>query len=574
LIASFDGVPPLRARWAIFAGDGARLPSALLFLKMKHFLPVIAGCLALLVAGCGPKRTRAENAVDQQILLLGNGAEPQGLDPHRVEGITEHHILMALSEGLAGADPKTLEPKPGQAESWEISPDKKVYTFHLRKNAIWSNGDPVTADDFVQSYIRILTPSLGSHYAEMLHCIKNAKAFNHGEIKDSSQLGLRAIDAKTLEVTLECPTPYLLSMIALHYTWWPVHMATIRKFGDPYSPGNTDWTRPENMVCNGPFVLTVWKPSNILSVRRNTNYWNTANVKLNGIDFFPIESYDSEERSFRAGQLHQTESLPQAKIDVYKKDNPGVLRLDPYLANYFYRINVTDPVLKDKRLRHALSQAIDRKAIVDSVARGDQQAAFALTPPDTAGYTPRAQLRFDIDGAKKLLAEAGYPDGKGLPPIEIHYNTSEGHKAIAEAIQQMWKKNLGIEVTLRNEEWKVYMATQNQTNYMISRAGWTGDYIDPNTFLSTFLSYAGNNRTGWNNPEYDRLVEAAACMADEKERYETFQKAEAILLDDLPLIPIYYYTRVHLMSAVVKGSYPNLLDIHPYQDIYLEAPAK
>jgi oligopeptide transport system substrate-binding protein len=540
---------------------------------MKHFLTILSACLALWATGCSKGKTRVQIANEEQILLLGNGSEPQGLDPHKVEGVTEHHVLMALFEGLTGMDPKTLEPIPGQAERWDISPDKKTYTFHIRKEAVWSNGDPVTADDFVQSYIRILTPSLGSHYAEMLHCIKNAKPFNSGEIKDPSLLGLKAVDTKTLEITLECPTPYLLSMIGLHYTWWPVHLPTIRKFGDVYSPGNTAWTRPENMVCNGPFVLTVWKPSNILSVRRNTNYWNNAKVKLNGIDFFPIDSLDSEERAFRAGQIHGTDSLLPAKIDGYKKDNPKLLHIDPYIANYFYRINVTDPVLKDRRIRHALSMAIDRQAIVDTVARGDQRPAFALTPPDTRGYTPRAQAKFDIDGAKKLLAEAGYPDGKGLPPMEIHYNTQEAHKQIAEAIQQMWKKNLGIEVTLRNEEWKVYMATQNQTNYMISRAGWTGDYIDPNTFLSTFLSYAGNNRTGWNNPEYDRLVEAAACMADEKERYEAFQKAEAILLDDLPLIPIYYYTKVHLLDPSVKGSYPNLLDIHPYQDIYLETPA-
>lgn len=538
---------------------------------MKQFLPLLTACLALVAVGCKPAKTRVQVANEEQILLLGNGGEPQGLDPHKVEGVMEHHVLMALYEGLTGVDPKTLKPTPGQAERWEISPDKKTYTFFIRKDANWSNGDPVTADDFAQSFVRILTPSLGSHYAEMLHCIKNAKPFNAGELKDPSQLGIRVIDAKTLELTLECPTPYLLSMMGLHYTWWPVHMATIKKFGDPYALDNTAWTRPENSVVNGPFVLTEWKPNNIIRVRRNTNYWDNATVKLNGIDFFPIDSADSEERSFRAGQLHATETLLPTKIAVYKKENPGVLRIDPYLANYFYRLNVTDPVLKDKRIRHALSMALDRQAIVDTVTRGDQRPAFALTPPDTMGYTSTAQLKFDVEGAKKLLAEAGYPDGKGLPPIEIHYNTLETHKAVAEAVQQMWRKNLGVEVTLRNEEWKVYMATQNQTNYMVSRAGWTGDYVDPNTFLSTFLSYAGNNRTGWNNPEYDRLVEAAMCMADEQERTKTLQAAEAILLDDLPLIPIYYYTRVHLVSPDVKGWYPNLLDQHPYKFVYLEA---
>jgi oligopeptide transport system substrate-binding protein len=407
----------------------------------------------------------------------------------------------------------------------------------------------------------------------MLHPMKNAKAFNEGEITDPSLLGVKALDDHTLQVTLECPTPYLLGMMAMHYTWWPVHLPTVEKHGDPYLPGNR-WTRPENYVGNGPFILTEWIPNNIISVRKSTNYWDADNVELNGIDFLPIESVDSEERSFRAGQLHVTYELPNAKIDAYKRDNPDVLRMDDYLANYLYRINVTHPALKDKRVRHALSQAIDRQAIVETVTRGGQKPAFGLTPPGTVGYTTMAQLKFDIEGAKQLLTEAGYPNGEGLPPIEIHYNTSENHRAIAETIQQMWNKNLGIEATLRNEEWKVYLDSQSDTNYMVSRSGWTGDYIDPNTFLDTFLSYSGNNRTGWNNPEYDRLVNEAACADSTEQRYELLQQAEAILLDDLPLIPIYYYTRVYLLHPAVQGWHPTILDFHPYQHVHLEQPAE
>lgn len=540
---------------------------------MSFWLGASVLFLALLIGGCGKPGTQVERGNRDQILLFGNKAEPQDLDPHVIEGVGEHNIMMALLESLVGEDPKTLMPVPGLAERWDISPDGKAYTFHLRNNAKWSNGDPVTAEDFVKSYRRILTPSLGSRYAYMLHPIKNAKAFNEGKITDPSQLGLRAPDAHTLEITLECPTSYLLNMMANHYSWWPVHMPTVQKHGDPYRPGNR-WTRPKNYVGNGPFILTEWVPNSVIRVRKNTNYWDAATVRLNGIDFLPIESVDSEERSFRAGQMHNTFELPNAKIDTYKRENPRFLRIDDYLGNYFYRLNVVHPALKDKRVRHALSMAVDRQAIVETVTRGDQKPAFALTPPNTKGYTPRAQLKFDVEGAKRLLAEAGHANGKGLPPIEIHYNTSENHRAIAEAVQQMWKKNLGIEATLRNEEWKVYMDSQSHTNYMASRSGWIGDYPDPNTFLGTFLSYSGNNRTGWNNPEYDRLINEADCTADEKQRYEVLQKAEAILLDELPLIPIYYYTRVYLLQPSVRNWHPTILDHHPYKYVYLESPPK
>lgn len=537
-------------------------------------LNVLLVLLALAVfSGCGKRETRVDVAIREQILLYGNKSEPQDLDPHVVQGTGEHTIISALLEGLVAEDPKTLDPVPGLAESWEISPDGKVYTFHIRAAAKWSNGDPVTADDFVKSYRRILTPSLGSLYSYMLHPLKNAKAISEGKITDRTQLGARAVDGRTLELTLECPTSYLLNSMASHYTWWAVHMPTVEKHGDPYKPGNK-WTRPENYIGNGPFILTEWVPNSVIRVRKNTNYWDASNVRLNGVDFLPIESVDSEERSFRAGQLHRTEEMPNGKIDAYRKDNPKLLRIDDFLGNYFYRVNVGHAALKDKRVRHALSQALDRQAIVDTVTRGGQRPAFAFTPPNTAGYTSRAQLTFDIEGARKLLAEAGYPEGRGLPPVEIHYNTSENHRAIAEAIQQMWKKNLGVDATLRNEEWKVYLDTQTATNYMVSRAGWIGDYPDPNTFLETFLSYSGNNRTGFANPEYDRLVNAAACANDPKARYELFQQAEALLLDEMPLLPVYFYTRVYLLHPSVKNWHANYQDHHPFKYVYLEATAK
>ncbi len=540
-------------------------------MKTRNLFLVLAAVLTW--SGCGQRETRVEVANREQILLYGNKSEPQDLDPHVVEGVGEHQIISTLLEGLVAEDPKTLDPVPGIAERWEISPDGKVYTFYIRPTAKWSNGDPVTAQDFVASYRRILTPSLGSLYSYMLYPMKNAKAFNEGKITDPTQLGVRAIDERTLEITLDCPTSYLLHSMASHYTWWAVHMPTVEKYGDPYKRGNK-WTRPGNYVGNGPFILTEWIPNSVIRVRKNTNYWDAANVRLNGVDFLPIESIDSEERSFRAGQLHRTEELPNAKVDSYRKENPQFLRIDDYLGNYFYRVNVTHPALRDKRVRHALSQAIDRHAIVETVTRGGQKPAFALTPPNTAGYTSQAQLKYDIAGAKQLLVEAGFPEGQGLPPIEIHYNTSENHRAIAEAIQQMWKKNLGVDATLRNEEWKVYLDTQSATNYMVSRAGWIGDYPDPNAFLETFLSYSGNNRTGWANPEFDRLIEAAGCVNNPAERFAMLQKAEALLLDEMPLIPIYFYTRVYLLHPSVQNWHPNYMDHHPFKHVYLESSSQ
>jgi len=534
--------------------------------------------LAAVMSGCGKSKTegdsgsRVETGNRDQVLHLGNKAELQDLDPHIIEGVGEHNVVSGLFESLVTEHPKTLEPVPGVAERWEVSPDGLVYTFHLRPNARWSNGDPVTATDFVNSWRRILTPSLGSKYSYMLYVMKNAEPFNQGKITDFSQVGVKALDDRTLQVTLEHPTGYFLQMVANHYSWWPVHTPTIEKHGRLYERGNR-WTRPENFVGNGPFLLADWKPQRVITLKKSPTYWDAASVKLNEINFYPIESLDTEERAFRSGQLHSTYEVPLPKIDVYKKDNPELLRMDPYFGTYMYRMNTTRPHLKDKRVRQALSLAIDRKAIVENVTRGGQRPAFHFTPPDTQGYTSRTHTEFNPDRARQLLAEAGFPDGKGFPPVEILYNTSEAHKAIAEAIQQMWKKELNIDARLLNQEWKVYMDSESQLNYDVSRAGWIGDYPDPSTFLKTFTTSSGNNRTGWSNPEFDRLIAEADRANDPAQRMELFQKAEAILMEEMPLVPIYFYTRVYLQQPSVKNWHPNFMDHHPYKYVYLE-PAK
>ncbi|HWD94053.1 MAG TPA: peptide ABC transporter substrate-binding protein [Verrucomicrobiae bacterium] len=523
-----------------------------------------------LLPGCAKRETLVEVGDRDLVLHLGNGTEPQDIDPGVVTGVQEYHIMMSLLEGLVSEDPVDLHPVPGVAERWDVSPDRRVYTFHLRDNAKWSNGEPVTARDFLETYQRNLTPSLGYEYSYMHFVVKNAEAYNTGKLTDFNQCGYKVIDDRTLEVTLDNPTPYFLSLL-LHHSWYPVHMPTLRKYGDPYQRGNR-WTRPGRYVGNGSFVLAKWRVNDVIEVRKSPTYWDRERVKLNAIRFYPIESDDTEERAFRAGQLHITYTLPPSKIEYYKTNNAAVLQIFPFLTTYFYRVNVTKPPVNDKRVRKALAMAIDRESIVKDIVKGGEIPAFNLTPPGTAGYTCRAQLREDIAAAKQLLAEAGYPDGKGMPPVEILYNTLESHRTIAEAIQEMWKTKLGVDARLVNEEWKVYLDSQRSLNYQVCRAGWTGDYDDPNTFLDLWTTGSGNNETGWSNPEYDQLIVQAAATVDPQQRLEVFQKAEALLMDEMPIIPIYFYTRIYLQRPEVKGWYSNILDNHPYKYMSLEAP--
>jgi oligopeptide transport system substrate-binding protein len=495
--------------------------------------------------------------------------EPTDLDPHIITSQQDYNLMMAFFEGLLSQDPKDLHPVPGVAERWDVSDDGKVYTFHLRKDARWSNGDPVTAQDFLYSFRRILSPGLGSEYSYMHHVVQNAEAYTKGEITDFSQVGYKVIDDHTLQVTLNASTPYFLGLVA-HNSWFPVHRPTIEKFGRIDQRG-TQWTRPGNLVGNGPFRLKDWRMHQVVVAEKSPTYWDADKVRLQAIHFYPIESVDTEERAFRAGQLHVTSTIPQAKIDTYRAQEPEFLHVEPFLGTYFYRLNVTKPPFNNLKVRRALALAIDRESIVKNVMRGGQLAAYNLTPPDTAGYTSRARQPTDVEEARKLLAEAGYPNGAGFPKLELLFNTNEGHKQIAEAIQQMWKRNLNIDVTLLNQEAKVYTDTMRRLDYQIARYAWVGDYLDPNTFLGMMVTDSGNNQTGWSNPEYDRLIEEAARTADLEKRKEIFQKAEAILMAEAPVIPIYFYTRCNLRRQNVKGWYSNLLDVHPYKGVYLEA---
>lgn len=501
---------------------------------------------------------------------VGNGSEPQDLDPQTVTGVPEHKIMMALFEGLVGEDPQDLHAVPGLAETWEISDDGLVYTFHLRPDAKWSNGHPITAVQVVESFRRILAPGLASEYAYLVYnFVVGAKDYYEGRITDFSRVGLTAVDDHTFQVTLLHATPYLLKIMASHYSWWPVPVDVITQFGK-FDQKRTAWTRAGNHVGNGPFMLKEWSPQQRVVVVRNPYYWDAKTVKLDQIHFYPTDDISTDERMFRTGQVDMTYELPNAKIDAYRRDYPESLRIEPYLGVYFYRCNVTRPPLNDKRVRQALALAIDRESIVRNVTRGNETPALAVSYPGTAGYSPRAQLTGTIADAKRLMAEAGYPDGKGCPKIELLYNSSENHRAIAEAIQQMWRKNLGVDVELVNQEWKVYLDMQHTQNYTLQRGGWIADYVDPHVFLEIWETGNGNNDTLWSNADYDRLLQAALAAHTEEERYGYYQQMDAILVDELPIIPIYHYTKKYALSPRVKGYWPTLLDNHPYKYIYLE----
>ncbi len=345
----------------------------------------------------------------------------------------------------------------------------------------------------------------------------------------------------------------------IHDSWFPVPIKVIKKYG-AIDDRTNPWTRPEFFVGNGPFVFKEWRMNSHILVVKSPTYWDAQHVRLNKIYFDPSEDPDTAERMFRSGQLHTVPAVSPSKVAFYRKNKPNLINVYPILAAYFYKFNVTKPPLNDKRVREALAMAIDRRAITETIMRAGEEPAYFLTPPNCAGYTCQTKISQDVAAARRLLAEAGYPDGKNFPTIEVLFNTLQAHKAIAEAMQQMWKQNLNIDIVLHNEEWKVYLDSMRRTNYSIARAAWIGDYVDPSTFLDMFTTDSGNNETGWSNAEYDRLIHLAGNTGDRAERYAAYQKAEAILMDEMPIIPIYFYTQPRLILPCVKGWYPNLLD--------------
>ena len=525
----------------------------------------------IFLIGCSENISPVDSGLEQQIYHHGNGSEPQGIDPHIVTGVPEHHILISLCEGLTIPNPNPTGSDgyiPGTAESWTISDDGKEYIFKLNKNAKWSNGDPVTADDFVWSWKRILTASLGSQYPDMLYYLVGAYEYHNGQIDNFDEVGVKALDTHTLKVNLKNPTPFFIGLLS-HYSTWPVHKETVLKHGD-IDDRNGEWTRPGNFVCNGPFQLKTWELNNKIVVEKNPHYYDASMVRLNEIHYYPVSNVMTEDRMFRAGQLHLTSSMPTQKCPIYIEEKNPNLKIDPYMGTYFYRINTENETLSDVRVRKALAYSIDRQLLVDKVTQCGQIPAYSFTPPGSNGYQPSTEIPYDPVLAKQLLAEAGYSSDNPFPKLEILFNTNEGHRKVALAIQQMWQNELGIEVELVNQDWKVYLSREMVGDFQISRAGWIGDYEDPNTFLDLMRPNRGNNKTGWENMEFDALVEEANTINDQEKRYELLNEAEKILIDNMPIIPLYTYVRVYQLSPDVKGFNPHILDHHHPKFIYLE----
>ncbi len=540
------------------------------FSRALAWLALLLTCVALGGTGCSRRETPVELGNRLQILHQGVGADPNDLDPQLVSTNQAAAISMALGEGLTNYDPKDLHPVPGVAERWEISPDGLAYTFHLRTDARWSNGDRVTAGDFVFSAQRILSPAFAGEFAYMFFAVRGAEDYCTGRTKDFSSVGVRALDPRTLRYELRQPAPYFLTLAA-HWSWYPVHPPTILKFGRMDEP-STAWTRPGNFVGNGPFALVAWRPGDGAVVKKNLHYWDAARVRLQEIDFHFIESLETEEHAFRNGQLHVTNGVPRNKVGSYRARADPALRTIPVYETDMIYLNLHQPPLDNPLVRQALALAIDRAALCSQVLADGSQPAASLLPDDARGYSYRGDpsLRFDPAEARRLLAAAGYPDGRNFPRIEFAYPNGGIAVTLGEALQQMWRQHLGLDIALFGQERRVFVDNLHGHRFALAVSGWIGDYLDPMSFLDVFLATSGHNDPGYRNPEYDRLIAAAAGTADPGPRYATFARAESQLLRDLPVLPLYHRPDLHLVHPAVHGFESNLMDMHPYQGVWLE----
>ncbi len=525
---------------------------------------------AVFAQACSERTPIIEKAAREGRLIIGNAADPATLDPSFATGTTEAKILNGLFEGLVRADSITLKIQPAVAKSWSVSKDGLKYVFKIDENAKWSDGQKVSAKDFEFAWKRTLSPTLGAEYASMLFSIKNARAYNSGKLNDHTKIGVRAIDDSTLEVELEKPTPYFLSTL-YHTSFFPLPEHVLKKF-NAHITRDANWTKPDNIVTNGAFTLKKWSINDRVVLKKNPNFRDAKNIFLNEIVFLPISNINTEDRAFRAGQLHITESVAPQRLESIKQNSPKTLRKDNWIGVYYYLLNSTRPPLDNPKVRKALAMSIDRRAIIDAFLKAEQPTALSFVPNDCKAYelNDSVKIRENIIEAKRLLAEAGYPDGKNFPNIKITYNTSEQHKPIAEAIQEMWKKNLGIDVELYNLSWPAYLAARRNRDFHIARASWIGDYAAPESFLEIFTTYSGLNHTGYSNKSFDENLELARKAKSDSQRYEHLAKAEATLLADLPIIPIYFYTKVFRISPLVEGWHANILDYRNYIGVKLK----
>ncbi len=538
-----------------------------------NLLPAICVSLAtlpLLLTGCGDSRSSAEKAAEQGILVVGNNQEPLSLDPHKATAVADGKIIAALLEGLVRPDAQDeTRIHPGMAERWEHNAEATEWTFYLRE-ASWSDGKPVTAHDFVYAYQRLLHPQFGGKYAEMLYPLVNAEAYNRGHC-EWKQVGVSAPDSRTLVLKLNGPTPHLLHLL-LHFTWCPVPAHAVEAHGGMLDRRSL-WSRVGNWVGNGAYVLDSHHFNDYLLVSANSRYWRASEVQNRGIRFLPIVNGYTETRMFMDGKLHISNNVPPELLAVARQKRPDAYCQDAYYCTIFYRLNTNRAPLNDVRVRRALSLAIDRESLVNDVVRGAGRPAMTFTPPG-AGYQVEAAAAYNrtpqSEQARRLLAEAGYPEGKGFPTLEIMTTSRDVQRVMAETIQSMWQKVLGIHVEIRSCEWTAYKAAQQNGDYDISSSSWSGDYLDPATFVELWRSGGGNNCTGWGSPECDASLAAARATGSAELRREHLRRAELLMLEAQPIIPLYWSERTYLKSPAVSGWYPLLLDNHPLDAVLVK----
>ena len=502
----------------------------------------------------------ASTAMFAQDFILENGSEPQSLDPALIQGVPEHRIYMALFEGLMIFNPKTSKAEPGLAESWKISNEGKTYTFKLRK-AKWSDGRPITAQDFKDSWLRTLDPATGAQYSSLpADMIEGAKAFNTGKGK-KEDVQIKALDPQTFQVTFVGPMPYVVEALT-HYAFAVMPMHAIAKFGK-------DWIKPGNFVGNGPFTLKEWKPQDRIVCTKNNAYWDAKNVKLKSVTYLPIEDQSTAYDKYKAGEIDWVCDVDPARIDEIKlrKDYQHVTGS----TVYYYIFNCTRKPFTDVRVRKAFSMALNRKELCDQVLKAGDIPTAGLVPPFGAYKTTKGNP-YNLEEAKKLMAAAGFPGGKGFPKFTLIYNTSARHKKIAEWAQQQWKNALGVDFELQNLEWNTFLDTRQKTHdFSMSRAGWQADYPDPQNYTEVLLKTGSGLNDGlYSNKKADALMDKANRLPGGPARDKVLMQAEDIVItQDQALVPFFFYVNQSLINTGKWGGwYANTQDVHPVKNIY------
>jgi len=523
-----------------------------------HRLGTLFLCLYLFVqTGCFQRHETVD-------FVIINGPDPESLDPAIITSQSDGRIVSALFEGLTRFNAVTARAEPALAKRWDISDDGTVYTFHLRDSLQWSTGEPITAHDVVYSWQRAVDPATASDYAGMLFYVKNAEAINSGKVSGPTRLGVTATDDQTVQVELVAPTPFFLELCAF-WTLAVVPKTAIDRHGDK-------WCLSRPLPVSGSHTLDYWLIRDRIRLRKNERYWDATNTRNEIVDFLPVETPATAINLYEAGQadiIWDKGLVPTELLDVLSP-RTDFHRFD-YLGTYFVRFNTTKKPLDDPRVRKAMALAIDKARLVAKYTKGGERPAKHYVPPGTGNYTSPSGPAHDPDLAKRLLAEAGYPGGERFPSdFEYLFNSSPLNKNIAVELQRMWRDTLGIQIKLRQAEHKVYLAAQSALEYHLTRSSWIGDYNDPNTFLDMFMTQNGNNRTGWSNANYDRLIRLANTTSDLAKRNALFHEAEKILIvDELPIFSLYFYDGVNIYDPkCIGGIYPNILDIHPINAIH------